>query len=77
MHCPLEGRTEIVRVQETNLGNFSCDIMLSGTSTDCALLNSGCLRSDRVHPVGAFKLRDLQDILSFNNNLYILALTGK
>lgn len=73
----LEGRTEVIRKQETNLGNFFCDIMLCGTNAECALLNSGAFRSDRIHQVGEFKLKDLQDILSFDNDLYILNVTGK
>jgi len=36
-------------------GNFICDIMRAATQTDIALLNSGSLRSDTVHPTGPFR----------------------
>ncbi len=77
VNVALEGRTEIIRIQETNLGNFFCDIILCGTVAECALLNSGCFRSDRIHAEGEFKLKDLQDILSFDNQLCIVCVTGK
>ena len=57
------GRFASIRTQETNLGNFVCDIMLASTHSDCAILNSGTLRSDRIHPKGDFKLRDLVTIM--------------
>lgn len=37
--------------------------MLASTHSDCAILNSGTLRSDRIHPKGDFKLRDLVTIM--------------
>lgn len=76
MNVDLEGRTEIIRVKETNLGNFFCDIILSATGGDCSLLNAGFFRSDRVHPAGDFKLKDLNDILSFDADLSVTTVTG-
>ncbi len=77
INIDLEGRTEVIRIQETNLGNFFCDIMLCGTTADCGLLNSGMFRSDRVHLKGDFLLRDLQDILSFDTEICVVDITGK
>jgi 5'-nucleotidase len=59
----ITGRFASIRTQETNLGNFVCDIMLASTHSDCAILNSGTLRSDRIHQKGDFKLRDLVTIM--------------
>ena len=42
--CDLDGRFSSIRTQETNLGNFICDIMVAATNADFALLNSGTLR---------------------------------
>ena len=39
------------------VGNFICDIMRTATQSDIALLNSGSLRSDMVHPTGPFKMK--------------------
>lgn len=72
----LDGRFEIVRTQESNLGNFITDIMLKSTEADVAILNSGTLRSDRIHPCGEFKIRDLMAILPMIDPLVVLAVTG-
>jgi 5'-nucleotidase len=38
-------------------GNLVTDIMVAALNADCALLNSGTLRSDARHPAGKFLLR--------------------
>lgn len=45
-HVELDGLFGTVRTKEANLGNFVCDIMLASCNADCALLNSGTLRSE-------------------------------
>lgn len=57
LSCPLDGRFASVRTRETNLGNLVTDIMVASLNADCALLNSGTLRSDTEHPEGKFYLR--------------------
>ena len=76
INTPLDGRYTVVRTRETNLGNFMSDIVLTGVVADCCLLNAGSLRSDRIHPVGPFTLKDLRDILSFESELVVLSVTG-
>jgi len=51
-HVDLDGRFETVRTQESNLGNFVTDIMLASCNGDCALVNSGTLRSELVFQDG-------------------------
>lgn len=72
----LDGRFEIVRRQESNLGNFIADIMLRSTEADVAILNSGTLRSDRIHQRGEFKIRDIMAILPMIDSLVVIAVTG-
>jgi len=72
----LDGRFAIIRNQESNLGNFITDIMLRCTEADVAILNSGTMRSDRIHPCGDFKIRDVMTILPYMNSLVVLAVTG-
>jgi len=72
----LDGRFKIVRRQESNLGNFITDIMLKSMEADIALLNSGTLRSDRIHPRGQFRIRDLMSILPMIDSLVIIAVSG-
>lgn len=75
--CDLDGRFSAIRTQETNLGNFICDIMVAATNADFALLNSGTFRSDQVHPAGPFFLKDLLTILPMIDPLVLVEVTGK
>ena len=50
--------------------------MLTATNADIALLNSGTLRSDRVHPKGEFRIRDLLSILPFPDLLVVIEVSG-
>ena len=72
----LDGRFASLRTKETNLGNLVTDIMVAALNADCALLNSGTLRSDTVHPEGKFYLRDLMMILPMMDPLVLLDVTG-
>ncbi|KAG0415675.1 hypothetical protein HPB47_007158 [Ixodes persulcatus] len=72
----LDGRFSSIRTSETNLGNFISDVMLSSTHSDLAILNAGTLRSDRIHPRGAFTMRDLVTILPMIDSLIVLSATG-
>jgi 5'-nucleotidase len=73
---PLDGRFESVRTGETNLGNWVCDVILAATGADLVLLNSGTLRSDQVHPVGNFTMRDLVTIIPMMDPLIVISVTG-
>ena len=57
-------------------GNFICDIMLAATDADLAILNSGTLRSDRVHPRGEFRMKDLTSILPMLDPCVVLEASG-
>lgn len=74
--CDLEGRFANIRTQETNLGNFVCDIMVAATNADLALINSGTFRSDQIHSAGPFFLKDLLKILPMIDPLVLLEVTG-
>ncbi len=74
--CDLEGRFSAIRTQETNLGNFVCDIMVASTNADLAILNSGTFRSDAIHAAGPFFLRDLLNILPMIDQLVLVEVTG-
>ena len=76
MNVELEGRFSFVRTQETNLGNFICDIMLAAVEADCSFINSGSLRSDCVHSIGEFKVRDLKKILPYVDENVVIKVTG-
>lgn len=49
---------------------------VAATDSDLAILNSGTLRSDRIHQPGPFTLRDLNNILPMLDPLVVLEVTG-
>ncbi|CAL4059580.1 unnamed protein product, partial [Meganyctiphanes norvegica] len=73
----LDGRESSVRMQETNLGNFICDVMMAATNSDLALLNAGTIRGDKIHKQGDFKVKDLMTILPMLTPLVVIEITGK
>jgi len=77
LHCTLDGRFSSVRTTETNLGNLVTDIMVAALNADCALLNSGTLRSDTLHPAGKFLLKDLLTILPMMDDLVLIDVDGE
>ena len=46
-------------------------------NADCVMVNSGTLRSDRVHPAGDFTMRDLVTIAPFMDGLCLIEVTGQ
>lgn len=78
VECDLDGKFASIRSRETNLGNLVADIMLDAVDdVDIALLNSGTLRSDRIHPKGPFKMRDLVTILPYMESILVLEMNGE
>ncbi|GFY40213.1 hypothetical protein TNIN_453771 [Trichonephila inaurata madagascariensis] len=73
----LDARFSSIRTKETNIGNFVCDVMLSSTHADLALLNSGTLRADRIIPKGDFTLRDLVNLLPMMDPMIVLNAPGE
>jgi 5'-nucleotidase len=80
---PLDGRFQVVRTMECNLGNLVADIVrhsLNGISDrplDCTFINGGTLRSDMVHKQGNLKKRDLLSILPMMDEVAVVEITGK
>jgi len=73
----LDGRFSAVRTQETNLGDWVCDVVLAATGADIVIINSGTFRSDQIHPPGPFKMRDLVNIIPMRDPLILLEITGQ
>ncbi|OTF81598.1 5' nucleotidase-like protein [Euroglyphus maynei] len=78
LDCDLDGRFSSVRTKETNIGNLITDVMLYAVpDADFALINSGTLRSDRIHPKGTLKMRDLVNILPYMESLLVIHIDGR
>jgi len=67
----LEGKREIVRTQQSNLGTLLANAMLYATGADIALMNGGGIR-DSI-PVGDITLKQVYTVQPFGNYIQ----TGK
>ncbi|MGL5133621.1 MAG: bifunctional metallophosphatase/5'-nucleotidase, partial [Planktothrix sp.] len=75
---PLEGSRDLVRTQETNLGNLITDAMLNKLRPDgaqIALLNAGGIRSSI--PTGNISVSQVIEVMPFGNTITRLDLTGE
>jgi len=75
--APLDSRTELVRTNETAIGNLIADAMRKATGADVALTNGGGIRGNRLYPQGTqWTRRDVLTELPFGNKLVTIAMTG-
>ncbi|KIJ19416.1 hypothetical protein PAXINDRAFT_178979 [Paxillus involutus ATCC 200175] len=74
---PLEGRTSVIRTEETNIGNMVADAVRAYYNADIAFINSGSLRCDRIIEVGVVTVKDLIDVVPFDNNFVVKRLPGR
>jgi len=72
----LDARASVIRFGESNLGNFLADVYKQAVGADCALLNSGGIRSDTTYGPGDLTKKDILSILPFENTLVKVRLTG-
>ncbi len=75
----LVGEREVVRHQETNLGNLIADAFVMGAkkigyNVDFGLINSGGIRKSLLP--GKILYRDIIEVLPFNKTLTIIEVTG-
>ncbi len=78
----LDARKQTVRTRESNLGNLIVDSWIDWfrskkTHVDCALMNAGGIRGDRIYPAGQVSLKTLLEILPFGNTVYKMKLSGE
>ena len=74
----MDSRRATVRTREAAVGNLVADAMRAAVGADMALINSGGLRGDKVHPPGArLTRRDVLDELPFGDKTVLLQVTGR
>ncbi|WP_126664180.1 bifunctional metallophosphatase/5'-nucleotidase [Haloterrigena salifodinae] len=73
---PLDVRTETVRREESNFGNWLTDVVRADLEADVALQNGGGIRSDELYPAGDISRRTIVDILPFPNRTVKLEVSG-
>ncbi|PSR82391.1 flagellar associated protein [Coniella lustricola] len=75
--APLDARFTTVRLRESNLGNFVCDIMRYHYNADCALMAAGTIRGDQIYPPGPIRIKDITDCFPFEDPVVVLKVTGQ
>ena len=75
--APLEGTAIRLRAGETNLGNLVADAVRAAAGSELAIVNSGGVRGDRVHPPGPLTRRAVIEIHPFGNVVCTLAVPGR
>ena len=71
----MSGDRNLVRVQESELGNLTADAMRWGADADAAVVNGGGIRADL--PAGQLTRADLMSVFPFGNTLLKLEVRGK
>lgn len=72
----LNAKQEIVRAQESNMGDYIADLLIEETKADVALINGGGIRSDREYPPGAITNRQIYSMLPFANEVVVIEVKG-
>jgi 5'-nucleotidase/UDP-sugar diphosphatase len=73
----LDSREDLLRTDESSMGDLIADAMRTVAGTDVALINSGAIRGNRLYPAGSvLTLKDIQRELPFNNTLTVVELKG-
>ncbi|KAI9690082.1 MAG: hypothetical protein M1820_010021 [Bogoriella megaspora] len=75
--APLDARFMTVRLKESNLGNFVCDIMRMYYSADACIMAAGTIRGDQIYPPGVLKLKDVMNCFPFEDPVVVINVKGK
>jgi len=75
--APLDARFTTVRLKESNIGNFVCDLMRHHYGADCAVMAAGTIRGDQIYPPGVLRLKDIMNCFPFEDPVVVLKLSGK
>ncbi|OCL12288.1 5'-nucleotidase [Glonium stellatum] len=75
--APLDARFTTVRLRESNLGNFVCDLMRFYYQADCCIMAAGTIRGDQIYPPGVLRLKDLMNCFPFEDPVVVIKVTGK
>lgn len=75
--APLDARFRTVRLRESNIANWVCDIMRHYHSGDCVIMASGTIRGDQVYAPGPILLKDIMNCFPFEDPVVVIRVTGQ
>ncbi len=74
---PLDSRRNVVRGEESSMGNLIADAIRAATGADLAIANGGGIRADRTYDAGTvLTRRDILTELPFGNTTVLTELPG-
>ncbi len=77
VEAPLDSRRNVVRAEESTMGNLIADAMRDATGADIALMNGGGIRGDTTYAAGRkLTRRDILTELPFGNVTVVTELPG-
>ncbi|KAF7560637.1 hypothetical protein G7046_g3519 [Stylonectria norvegica] len=74
---PLDARFSTVRLKESNIGNFVCDVMRQHHNADCTIMAAGTIRGDQIYPPGSLRIKDITTCFPFEDPVVLLRVTGQ
>ncbi|KAH7163425.1 Metallo-dependent phosphatase-like protein [Dactylonectria estremocensis] len=74
---PLDARFSTVRLKESNIGNFVCDVMRQHHHADCTIMAAGTIRADQIYPPGPIRIKDITTCFPFEDPVVLLRVTGQ
>ncbi|QDS72986.1 hypothetical protein FKW77_008857 [Venturia effusa] len=75
--APLDARFTTVRLKESNIGNFVCDLMRAYHQGDCCIMAAGTIRGDQIYPPGVIKMKDILNCFPFEDPVVVIKATGQ
>ncbi|KAK4626732.1 Trifunctional nucleotide phosphoesterase protein [Fulvia fulva] len=75
--APLDARFTTVRMKESNMGNFVCDLMRLHYLADCCIMASGTIRGDQIYPPGVLRVKDMMNCFPFEVPCVVVQVKGK
>jgi 5'-nucleotidase len=75
--APLDARFTTVRMKESNIGNWVCDLMRFHYAGDCTLMAAGTIRGDQIYPPGVLKVKDIMTCFPFEDPCIVIKVHGK
>jgi 5'-nucleotidase len=72
----LVASNNIVRSQESNVGNFICDIMKGLYKTDVAFIGGGTIRSNDIYGPGVITQGDMMNVFPFLDATVVFEILG-
>ncbi|MES2915573.1 MAG: 5'-nucleotidase C-terminal domain-containing protein [Pseudomonadota bacterium] len=77
VEAPLDSRRNVVRSEESTMGNLIADAMRAATGADIAIMNGGGIRGDTTYDAGRkLTRRDILTELPFGNTTVVTELPG-